>query len=109
MTTFEKREQAEEARWSHDKDVQFRARARRNKLFGLWAGQLLGLGAAAAETYAKEVVIADFDKPGDGDVIDKVLRDLKAKGVEMSEHRLQRRIDELMAEARNQVMSEKKG
>ncbi|MSP66765.1 MAG: DUF1476 domain-containing protein [Alphaproteobacteria bacterium] len=109
MTTFEKREQSEEARWSHDKDVQFRARSRRNKLFGLWAAELLGLSAAAAETYAKEVVIADFDRPGDGDVVDKVLRDLKAKGIDMSEHRLQRRMDELLAEARKQVMTDKKG
>lgn len=112
MTTFDKREKAEEARWSHDKDLLFKATARRNKLLGLWAGELLGLSGAAADAYAKEVVVADFDKPGDDDVLNKVLNDLRAKGVETSEHRVRKRMDELMAElmaeAKRQVLTEKK-
>jgi len=43
--------------------------ARRNKLLGLWAADLMGVDDASAETYAKDVVVSDFEAPGDGDVL----------------------------------------
>ena len=44
----------------------------------------------AATAYAKEVVAADFEEAGDGDVVRKVLGDLTAKGVAMTEPRASR-------------------
>jgi hypothetical protein len=107
MATFNDREKAFEDKYKHDQDLQFRTMVRRNKLLGLWvARELLGLEGDAVEAYAKEVVASDFEQPGPDDVVLKIMSDLQAKGVDYSEHRLRHRMDELMAEAKHQIMSE---
>ena len=106
MTTFKDREKAFEDKYKHDQDLQFRVEVRRNKLLGLWAAELLGLHDADAEAYAKEVVAADFEEPGDADLVRKLLSDLEAKQVDMNEHRLRKRMEELQAEAKQQIMAE---
>ncbi len=106
MSTFDDREQSFENKFSHDKELQFRVNARRNKLLGLWAAQLLGIHGSDAEAYAKTVIAADLEKPGDSDVVEKLLKDFKAHSVEMSEHRLRKHMDEFLLIARQQIMSE---
>ena len=106
MTTFNEREKGFEAKFKHDEELRFKVTARRNKLLGLWAAEQMGLDADAAAAYARDVVRADFEEPGDDDVLRKVARDFEAKSVESSEHRLRRRMDELMAEAKQQIMNE---
>ena len=106
MTTFDERESSFEAKFKHDKELQFKVNARRNKLLGLWAANLLGIHGADAEAYAKDVVKADFAAPGDHDVLQKVLKDFQAKSVEMSEHRLRKQMDDLMKIATDQIRSE---
>ena len=51
MSTFDDRENAFEAKFAHDADMQFKADARRNKLLGLWAAEIMGKSAddAAAD------------------------------------------------------------
>jgi hypothetical protein len=99
MTTFDKREEGFEKKFAHDEELRFKANARRNKLLGLWAAEQLGLAGADAEKYAKEVVIADLDEPGDNDVFRKVRKDLDAKGVAQSDQQLRRVMDDLMVRA----------
>lgn len=106
MANFDDREKSFEQKYKHDQELGFKVNARRNKLLGLWAAAQLGLTGADADAYAKSVVMADVDRPGDQDVVDKVVADFAAKGVDMSEHRLRKRMAELMVEARNQVMAE---
>ena len=108
MTTFSERESAFENKFKHDKELEFKVTNRRNKLLGLWAAQLLGIDGAEAEAYAKSVVSADFEKPGDHDVLLKVLGDFQAKKIDISEHRLRKQMDELMNAAKQQVMTEVK-
>jgi hypothetical protein len=109
MANFDDREKSFEHKYKHDKELEFKVNARRNKLLGLWAAGLLGLTGADAEAYAKSVVMADFEKPGEDDVVEKVVADFGAKGVDMSEHRVRKHMADLMAAARAQVMSEIKG
>jgi len=106
MSSFDDRETSFENKFKHDKELEFKATARRNKLLGLWAAELLGISGAEAETYAKSVIRADLEKPGEQDVVDKVMADFKARGVELSEHRLKKRMAELMATAVAQVQAE---
>jgi len=108
MTTFDNREKAFEDKYKHDQDLQFRVVVRRNKLLGLWAAKELGIPAAETEAYAKSVVMADFEKPGDDDVLEKIVADAKAKGVDISEHRIRKHMDDLLEAARQQIMSETK-
>jgi hypothetical protein len=97
MSTFDKREEGFERKFAHEEEVRFKARARRNKLLGLWAAQKLGLDGDAAEAYAKEIVITDFEGPGDDDMFVRIRRDFDAKGVAQSDHQIRRTMDELMA------------
>src|SRR6201995_737519 len=99
MSTFDKREEGFERKFAHDEEVRFKARARRNKMLGLWAAQLLGLTGDAAEAYAKEIVIVDFEEPGDDDVFARIRRDFDAKAVAQSDHQIRRTMEELMAKA----------
>jgi hypothetical protein len=106
MSSFDERESSFENKFKHDKELEFKATARRNKLLGLWAANLLGIHGAEAETYAKSVVKADMEKPGDQDVVDKLLGDFKQRGLDMSEHRLRKQMTELMSSAVAQIRSE---
>ncbi len=106
MNTFDDRKKGFESKFAHDEELRFKATARRNKLLGLWAAEKQGLSGAAAEAYAKEVVAADFEEAGDDDVVRKVLGDFKAKNVDQSEHQVRRTMDELMAEAIDQIKAQ---
>jgi hypothetical protein len=103
MTTFDKREEGFEKKYALDEEQKFKAESRRNKLLGLWAADKLGMSGDEANAYAREVVTADFEEAGDGDVVRKVMGDLKAKGIAMSEPELRAKMDELMAQAVMQV------
>ncbi len=103
MTTFDERQKGFETKFKHDQETAFKITARRNKLIGLWTAKQLGLDGPAAEDYAKSVVAADMEKPGDSDVIAKILKDLAAKGIQLTEHRIRSEMDALAAEARKQI------
>jgi hypothetical protein len=107
MTTFNNREKAAEAKFSHDQEAAFKRMARRNKLLGLWVAEHLGLAGDEADAYAREVVKSDFDRPGDEDVFEKVWADLQAKNIDLSEHRVRRHMVELLDEAERQILEEK--
>ena len=103
MTTFDDREKNFESKFSLDSELAFKINARRNKLLGLWAAEKMGLSAESAETYAAAVVRADFEQPGDDDVVRKVAGDLKGSGLSVSEGELRSKMDELMSHAREQI------
>lgn len=106
MSTFDKREEGFESKFAHDEKLRFKAVARRNRMLGAWAAEKLGLTGEDATAYAKSVVEADFEEAGDDDVYRKVKADFDAKGVDVSEHRLRRTMDELLAEAIASIKSE---
>jgi hypothetical protein len=99
MTTFDKREDAFEKQFAHDEELKFKATARRNKMLGLWAAEKLALSGAEADSYALSVVMADIEKPGEHDIIDKIRKDFDAKGITQSDHQISRTMNELMAKA----------
>ncbi len=103
MTTFDKREEGFEKKFALDEELKFKAMARRNKLLGLWAAGLLGKSGGDADSYAKEVVAADFEEAGDGDVLRKVTNDLAPKGV--SEQEVSAKMAELLTEAVKQIQT----
>ena len=103
MTTFDKREEAFEKKFVLDEEQKFKAEARRNKLLGLWAAEQLELSGDGAKDYAKTVVAAEFSEGGEKAVLRKVMGDLTAKDITISEAEIGARMDELMAEAVKQV------
>ena len=106
MTTFNEREKAFEKKYEHDQDLKFKVNARKNKLLGLWAAGLIGKSGADAEAYAKEVVMADLEKPGDSDVIEKLAKDLAAAGKPTEDHTIRKQAERLAEAAKEQIMKE---
>jgi hypothetical protein len=107
MTTFEEREKSEERKFKHNEELRFKTRNRRNRLFGQWVAETyLGMTGEAAREYAKDVVMADFESPGDSDMLDKVKADLAKASQDVSDHILRKHLAELEAVAKQQVMSE---
>ncbi len=103
MSTFDDRENAFESKFAHDSEMQFRAEARRNKLVGLWAAELLGFSGEAAADYAMSVVSADFEEAGIEDVVRKLVGDLGAKS---SAEQIRAKMSELLPVAKAQLMGE---
>jgi len=106
MSGLNDREKAFENRFAQDQELQFRVRARRNKILGVWAGQKLGKSDADLEEYARAVVISDFAEPGDDDVLLKVLNDFQDAGVPIERPELRREMDALMRTAMDEIMHE---
>ena len=106
MTGFDDRERQEETRFKHDQELQFKARNRGNRLFGLWVAEQLGLQGDEADQYARDVVVADFELPGDEDILSKVKHDLAAKSRQVSDHLLSKHLQECRRLALEQIKTE---
>ena len=104
MTTFDDRERAYENMYARDQEMQFKIHARRDKLLGMWAAEKMGLTQAEAESYAKDVVRADFEEAGDEDVVRKLMGDLTGAGIDIDEAQIRAAIDEKTIEARRQLI-----
>lgn len=107
MSSFDKREEGFEKKFAHDEELKFKAEARRNKLVGLWAAEKLGLSGAAADAYAKEVVAADFEEAGDGDVLRKLRTDFDAKKVAIGDADIRKAMDEMLSRAITEIKAGK--
>ena len=103
MSSMKDRENAFENKFAHDAEMQFKAEARRNKLLGLWAADLLGKSGDDANEYAREVIKSDFEEAGDEDVYRKVSGDL---GKRADETTIRTKMVEFMSEAKAQLIDE---
>jgi hypothetical protein len=103
MSTFDKREEAYEQKFAHDEELQFKALARAHKLLGLWAAEKLGKSGAAADEYAKELVLGSVVGQVSTGVVEKILKDFSDAGVEQSEHQIGRHLEEFRAQAADDV------
>lgn len=106
MTTFDSREKAFEDKFAHDADLMFRARARRNRLFGEWLAGEMGLTGDAVKDYAGSIVAADLEEEGDADVVRKVAADIEGKAISMTDAEIETKLNSFMDEAKSQIMSE---
>ncbi len=105
---FKKREKGEERKFEMDQQLLFKAQSRRNKLLGLWLAEIFGMSGSDADAYAKEVVIADLDEPGDEDVIRKVMADIAKHKAPVTEDQIRKKIGDLESVTLDQVKSEAK-
>jgi len=103
MSGFNDREKGFEAKYRMDEEMVFKIHARRDKLMGLWAAAKMGITGADAEEYAKSIVMADMEEPGDDDVLRKLTKDFAAKGVSVSDADLRTQLDIFKAEAQAQL------
>jgi hypothetical protein len=107
MGTFDRRREGFEKKFALDEEHRFKAEVRRNRLLGFWAAERLGITGDAAAAYAKEVVAADFEEPGDADVVRKVLSDLSAKGATVTEQAIRAKMNDFTDRALAELKAEK--
>ncbi len=107
MSTFDEREKSFEAKYRNDQEKLFRIVSRRNRLLGFWVAEQFGMSETDAEQYAKEIVIADFEEPGDADVVRKVLADFSERGLAMDEARLRIEMTRLMDDAEREISEDR--
>lgn len=107
MSVFDDRRRSFEEKFRLEEELYFKLTARRNHLFGRWAAGVLGLSASAADDYARSVVFADLQQPGDDDVIVKVEQDLSANSILTTQRQLRHKLDEFAREAQVQLMAAK--
>ncbi|MDE2577769.1 MAG: DUF1476 domain-containing protein [Hyphomicrobiales bacterium] len=98
MSGFDKREESFEKKFAHDEELQFKATAKRNKRLAAWACEKWGK-PEQADAYFKELMAADLEEAGDADVVRKLMGDFIRHGVQVSEHQIEREMNEQMAQA----------
>lgn len=103
MTGFDDREKGFERKYERDQEREFKVRARRNHLLGLWAAGQLGLDGAAAEQYARGITDPGQHLHGDAEIVRKVAADFKAKSVALDAERVRFEIERFTAEAKKQL------
>ena len=92
MNTFEDRKRGFEAKYLKDQEAQFKIRAKRNKFLGLWAAEIIK--PEHLDEYVKEVRLSDLEKPGDDDIIDKLLNDFESKNLGIKREEIIKKIEE---------------
>lgn len=103
MDNFKERERAFENKFAHDEEMVFKAFARRNRLAGLWAADLLGKSGDDAQAYAMDVIHVDVGEGGHEDVFRKLSADL---GDKADEKTIRAKLAELLTEAKAQLIDE---
>jgi hypothetical protein len=103
MSNFDERRDAAEKKFGHDQELEFKAQARRARLLGQWAAELMGLTGDEAETFWKETVVSDLEQPGEEDLFAHIRKSFDKAGVAQSDHQIRARMAELLEEARIQV------
>jgi len=91
---------------SQDTDAAFRLRARRDRLFGLWVAARLGLNGAAAEAYARRIMMSDMEDAGEERVLRKVCADLDHHATATDEEVLRLELYRFEDVARHQIQRE---
>lgn len=106
MTDFKDRQRGEEAKFAMDEETAFKVAARRNRLLGEWAADIMNLTEEETDAYKKSVVQADFEEAGDEDVIRKLLGDLTAAETNVGEADIRAKLEEMAIEAKRQLTSD---
>lgn len=103
---MDNRRQSFENKYVHDDQTRFKVEARCAKLFGLWIAEQLKLQGAEASAYAAQMVESNLEEPGFDDMKRAALRDLAEKGVSISEHLIDTRIESCLEAAKDQILQE---
>ena len=99
MSAFDEREQGFEKRHALDEELRFKSLARRNKLLGLWAAEKIGLEGEAARAYADALVERQVGRADDGSLARSLQEAFASAKVDISTHRIGKKIEETMARA----------
>ena len=103
MGILDDRKRGAEEKFRVEQEILFKVRARRNRLFGKWAADQLGLAGNEADEYARSVVFVELETPGDDSLLSKVEADFDVGAVKTSRTQLRETLERFAEEARVQV------
>lgn len=103
MSSLDDRKAAYENKFVHDEEFRFKVEAKAVKLFGLWVAEQLGLNGEAAQTYAGQMLALNLEEAGFDEVKRKAHKDCDAKGVSVSDHKIDVTLEKCLAEAKSQL------
>ena len=103
MDSFKRREADFEKRLALDEELRFKTRARRNKLLGLWAAEQMGLDSVAAQAYAAKLVEENVAVDDEDALAKSIGQAFERAKSEMSAHRILRTIEEMTAQAKQEI------
>ena len=101
--SFGDRQKGFEAKFKMDQETEFKVDARRNKLLGLWLAEKLVLPESQHDSYAKEVILADLEEPGDEDIMRKVRKDIEQHKADITDSDIRLKLDEFYKDAIEQI------
>ena len=104
MKAFEDRKKGYEAKYLKDQEAQFKIRAKRNKFLGLWAAEIIK--PENIDAYVKEVRLSDLERPGDDDIIEKLLKDFENNSDNISKEDILKKIEECQQLGIDEFMKE---
>ncbi len=104
MDTFDDRKKGFEAKYQKDQEAQFKIRSIRNRLIGKWAAELFQ--PLNKDEYIKEVRLSDLEKPGDDDIIDKLVIDFESKNIDVSRQDIIKKLEECESLAVNEFSTD---
>ncbi len=104
MTTFDEREHAMEEKYFHDEELKFKVISRRRKFLGLWAAQMMHMNEEGSLQYALDIVRFGVEDNRDGAVIKRVLDDMQAKGLKVTEAEVRQKMTVCGEKALKQIL-----
>ena len=105
--SFSDRQKGFETKFKMDQETEFKVDARRNKLLGLWLAEKLGLPESQHDSYAKEVIVADLEEPGDEDIMRKARKDIEQHKADITDSDIRLKLDEFHKDAIEQIAANK--
>jgi len=105
-STIREREQAFEAQYKLNEEQNFKIRARRDRMFGAWIAEKIGLTGEEAEAYAIKAAQLDLEKAGDDNLLEKVTADLDEAGKSVSNDDLLAALSTALTEAQKSFRDE---
>ena len=104
MSTFDKRQKGFEDKFALDGELQFKIRARRNKLAGIWAAEKMGLDPEKAANYALAVIDEGLKPAESGNVTAKLVRDLTDAKIAITEKEIEVKLSDCEQQAKKQII-----
>tara|TARA_R110002095_G_scaffold209584_1_gene196255 strand:+ start:1397 stop:1729 length:333 start_codon:yes stop_codon:yes gene_type:complete len=102
---FVEREEAIERKFQHDTEIQFKVKARRNRLFGRWAGEQLKLEGTELESYAAKIINHSIRNPTESSLIEKIFDDFQENNVTFTKHQIEKQLIYFQNDAQQEIKS----
>ena len=101
MNNFNDREKGFEKKFANDQEAESKISAKRNKLLGAWAADILKYDEEKKKNYIVEIIKADFQEAGDEDVFRKIKKDLKDNNIQDAD--IRKKMSEFLEAAKQQI------